>query len=156
MLADPVAAGEFQEQRAVETARCPVVDIFHGGEMTQLRGPGARLESLLLSGDTADTSSIIDRARRRSGMPTRRSGIVPGGRSRVLARHSPDRRCHRFRRHRSPDRRLRRRDHDDRGRDRGSHIGGQEVIDMARVRIGLRPVLGAAWQTPIAGMHGQQ
>src|SRR5215472_4993754 len=29
MLADPVATGEFQEQRAVETAGCPVVDILH-------------------------------------------------------------------------------------------------------------------------------
>ena len=49
MLADPVAAGELQEQRAVEPARCAVVDVLDGGEMAQLGGPGACLEALLLA-----------------------------------------------------------------------------------------------------------
>ena len=49
MLADPVAVCELQKQHAVETACCPVIDILHRGEMTQLGGPGTRLEAFLLA-----------------------------------------------------------------------------------------------------------
>jgi len=49
MLADPVTAGELQEQCTVQAARCAVIDILDGGEMPQLGSPGACLEAFLLS-----------------------------------------------------------------------------------------------------------
>ena len=49
VLTDPVAAGQLQEHRAVETARRPVVDILDRGQMAQLGGLGAALEALLLA-----------------------------------------------------------------------------------------------------------
>ena len=49
MLADPIATGELEEQRAIEPAHGPVVDVLDRGEMPQFGGPGARLEALLLT-----------------------------------------------------------------------------------------------------------
>ena len=47
--ADPVAGGELEEQRAIETAGGAEVDILDAGLMAQPRGPGASLEALLPS-----------------------------------------------------------------------------------------------------------
>ena len=46
-LGDPVAGGEFEEQRAVEPARALVIDVFDAGGMTQTRGASARFEVFL-------------------------------------------------------------------------------------------------------------
>ena len=48
MLADPVTAGQLQEECAIQAACRAVVDVLHGGKMTQLGGPGACLEPFLL------------------------------------------------------------------------------------------------------------
>src|SRR5208337_3483395 len=48
-LADPVAAGQLQEQRTVEAARRAVIDILDRGQMAQLGGLGAAFEALLLA-----------------------------------------------------------------------------------------------------------
>jgi hypothetical protein len=49
MLADPIAAGEVQEQRPVEATRLAEVDILGGGGLPQLGGACACLEPLLLT-----------------------------------------------------------------------------------------------------------
>ena len=47
MLVDPAAGGEVPEQRPVELAGRPVVDVFDAGaDMAQLRGPHPGLEFL--------------------------------------------------------------------------------------------------------------
>jgi hypothetical protein len=45
--ADPVAAGELEEQAAIETAGGAEVDILDAGLVAQARGTGAALEALL-------------------------------------------------------------------------------------------------------------
>ena len=49
MLADPIAAGQMQEQRPVETPWLAEVDILGRGGLPQLGGPRACLEPLLLA-----------------------------------------------------------------------------------------------------------
>ena len=44
---DPVASGELEEQRAVESARALIVDVLDAGWVTQPGDPGARFELLL-------------------------------------------------------------------------------------------------------------
>nr|CCD32077.1 Conserved hypothetical protein [Methylocystis sp. SC2] len=46
-LSDPVAGGEFKEERAVEPARALVIHVFDTGRMTQTRGARARFEAFL-------------------------------------------------------------------------------------------------------------
>jgi hypothetical protein len=46
-LSDPVAGGEFKEERAVEPARALVIHVFDAGRMTQTRGARARFEAFL-------------------------------------------------------------------------------------------------------------
>ena len=48
VLADPVAAGQAQEQRPVEAARRAEVNVLDRGGVPQLGGARARLEALLL------------------------------------------------------------------------------------------------------------
>ena len=48
-LANPVAGGELEEERAVEPALGAEIDIFDLRVMTQLGGTGARLEPFLLA-----------------------------------------------------------------------------------------------------------
>ena len=45
--ADPVAAGQLQEQRPVEAARRAVIDILDTGGLPQLGGTGAALKAFL-------------------------------------------------------------------------------------------------------------
>ena len=42
---DPVASGELEEQRAVESARALIVDVLDAGWVTQPGDPGARFET---------------------------------------------------------------------------------------------------------------
>jgi hypothetical protein len=49
VLADPVAAGQMQEQCPVETPRLAEVDVLGRGGLPQLGGPCACLEPLLLA-----------------------------------------------------------------------------------------------------------
>jgi hypothetical protein len=44
-LADPVAGGELEEQRAVETARGAIIDVFDAGGLTKARRARPRLEA---------------------------------------------------------------------------------------------------------------
>ena len=44
---DPVAGDEFEEQRAVETARSLIVDVLDAGRMTELGDPGPCFKLLL-------------------------------------------------------------------------------------------------------------
>ena len=46
-LADPVAGGELEEQRAIETARGAIIDIFDAGGLTETRHARPRLEAFL-------------------------------------------------------------------------------------------------------------
>jgi hypothetical protein len=48
-LTDPVTACQLQEHRAIEPARCPVIDVLNGGRMAQLGGLGSALEALLMA-----------------------------------------------------------------------------------------------------------
>ncbi len=46
-LADPVAGGELEEQRAIETACGAIIDILDAGGLTKARHARPRLEALL-------------------------------------------------------------------------------------------------------------
>jgi hypothetical protein len=73
-LTDPVAAGELEEQRAIETADGAVVDVLDAGGMAQPGGAGAGLEALL----PAQRHFLFDDEREPFGM-AEAGGLWVGG-----------------------------------------------------------------------------
>ena len=73
-LTDPVAAGELEEQRAIETTDGAVVDVIDAGGMAQPGGAGAGLEALL----PAQRHFLFDDEREPFGM-AEAGGLWVGG-----------------------------------------------------------------------------